>query len=359
MRIFFNTPNKLLSGGPPTHLPILERELRKSVVVINYNYGRRKDKETIFEKIIFRFFDLIVFSIKLFCNRPDLIHLNSAADSRAILRDFILVLTTNLFRVPVFIKFHGSFDPEYYQSLFFLYRYFRNYILKNVAKIGVLSKEEKCFYENTVPGMNGKVEIVKNIIKEDFFNVNRKISEYPTVLFISRCLRQKGIFELLKAVPFVLMYNSNTKFVFIGSGNDSAEFDNRVNEMQLGESVRRYESVDNSDTIKFYKSAWIFVFPTQKPEGMPMVVAETMSAGIPLITSKTRFSLSYMTEFEHCLFINPFDIKSIAEKIIILLDDSKMRDKMSSNLKKMSTLFAKEMVTQEYLRIYNSIKIKG
>jgi len=358
MKLFFNTPPKTLSGGPPTHLPMLEEELRKSVTLINYDYGRRKDTETNFEKTFGRFYDLVKLIAKLVFNRPDLIHLNSAADSRAILRDFPFIAITNFFRVPVFIKFHGSFDEEYYGSLTPFIKKLRYYILKKSSGIGVLSKEEKEFYYRTVPITAGKVKVVKNIIKPDFFNVNRNVTEYPTVLFISRCIRQKGVFELLEAIPDVIEKFPETKFIFIGGGEDAEEFDEKTIKMNLGELLIRYDNIDNSKTVKFYESAWTFVFPTHKPEGMPMVVAETMCAGVPIITSRTRFSLSYMTENEHCLFIDPFDSKSISDKIIYLLSNISLRNNLSLNTKKLAHLFTKEIVAGEYLNIYDSILVK-
>lgn len=356
MKLFFNTPAKILSGGPPTHLPLLEEELRKSLELINFDYGRRKDKENNIEKIFCRISDLIKIVFKILYQRPDLIHLNTAADLHAILRDFPFIAAAHFFSIPVFIKFHGSFDEEYYQSLSSFIKKLRYYILKKATRIGVLSTEEKEFYIRSFPFTENKVEVVKNIINPIFFNIKREVSEYPTVLFISRCIKQKGVFQLLEAIPDVVKAIPETKFIFIGDGIDSKEFDNKSSEMKLSDAVIRYENVNNMDTVKYYKSAWIFVFPTQKPEGMPMVVAEAISAGLPLITSRTRFSLSYMNEYEHCLFVDPYDPKSISQKIVLLLSDSELFNKLSTKGKKLAGLFSKEVVVNEYLKIYNSIK---
>jgi glycosyltransferase involved in cell wall biosynthesis len=355
IKVLFNTPNPKLSGGPPTHLPLLSRELEKYVTVINYSYGRKEEYEAIFTKIFGRLMDLVNVFFIIIRLKPDIIHLNSAADKMAFIRDYLLIKLSRLFKVPVFIKFHGSFDSVYYENLSSLYKHLRRYILEKSSGIGVLSEYEKDFYIKSFPKLKENIFVVKNIIKDDFYNLVKKFSEKPEILFVSRCIKQKGIFDLLKAVPEVLNKYPDTKFIFIGSGKDENEFDDKCKSIGLYRNVIRYDQIDNTETIKFYESAWALAFPTHMPEGMPMVIAESMSAGLPVITSETRFSKSYLKEYESCLYIDPNSTESIVEKIILIIEDKGIKSRLSENSREIAKLFKAEIVAKEYFDIYKNL----
>ncbi len=353
MKILFNSPNPKLHGGPPTHLPFLEAKLRERLDLTPFEYGRKSDHETLSNKIIGRFLDLINTKKTIQKVKPDIIHHNSSFDSRGLLRDAPLVLLSNTQRVPIFIKMHGAI-PETFTDSKFLTRICRRIVLKKSAGIGVLSQAEKKEFEQHFPWIKGKVFVVKNIIKPDFFSVKRQESDIPIVLFISRFIRKKGAFDLLNAVPEILLKIPETQFLFVGDGASATEFDQEVIERKLSINVRRFAHVDNIQTKDFYSRAWVFVFPTHFPEGMPMVVAEAMATGVPLVTSKTLFSLSYMNEGQHCLYINN-RTNEIADQIIRVLSDRDIRLKMSVENKKLAHNFSAETVANEYVEVYTTV----
>src|SRR5262249_40180127 len=217
-------------------------------------------------------------------------------------------------RTPVLLKMHGSLD-ELFGKVSKPVEWLRELVIRNADCIGVLSVVEMNKYLNTWSFLGKRVKVVKNIIKPEFYAVARRESDNPEVLFISRFIRQKGMFDLLDAIPGVLRKFPTARFVFIGSGSDAAQFDAQVQEAKLTTSIKRIDHLSNAATARFYASAWALVFPTYFPEGMPMVVAEAMAAGVPIITTRTNFSCSYMSAGNHCLFINAGDSNSIEDQI--------------------------------------------
>jgi glycosyltransferase involved in cell wall biosynthesis len=355
LRVFFNVPNPELHGGPPTHLPLLEAELRKHVDLETFAYGRRTDSETTFDKLVGRTKDLIKLRAKIFKFQPDIIHHNTAFDTRAIIRDAALLWVAKRHDIPVFLKMHGSLD-ELFGAVSPPVDRLRNVVLRNADCIGVLSEVERRKFLTTWPFLDGRVSVVKNIIKPDFYAAERREAEQPTVLFISRFIRQKGIFDLLDAVPGVLKKFPTTRFVFVGSGNDAGEFDAKLREKQLESVVRRIEHLNNTETVAFYSSAWTLVFPTHFSEGMPMVVAEAMAAGVPIITTRTNFSHSYMSTGDHCLFVDCGNPASIEAQILYVLRNRELRQHMSSNNRRLSQSFRADIVTREFLGIYKDLQ---
>jgi glycosyltransferase involved in cell wall biosynthesis len=334
---------------------LLEKELRKHVALETFAYGRRTDSENTFEKLVWRTRDLIKLRTKICHFRPDVIHHNTAFDTRAILRDAALIWVAKRSRTPVFLKMHGSLD-EMFGKVSAPLKWLRDSMIRNADCIGVLSEVEMSKYLNAWSFLGKRVRVVKNIIKPAFYAVQRRDSEDPEVLFISRFIRQKGMFDLLNAVPGVLRKFPTARFVFIGSGSDADQFDAQVKEAKLARSIRRIDHVSNAETARFYESAWALVFPTYFPEGMPMVVAEAMAAGVPIITSRTNFSRSYMSAGDHCLFVEAGDSKSIKEQIVYLLGHRELRQRMSIHNRELAKCFRSEVVAREFLDIYQSLQ---
>jgi glycosyltransferase involved in cell wall biosynthesis len=355
LKILFDCPSPTLHGGPPTHLPLLEAELRRQVDLESFEYGRRTDAESTFNKLVERTKDLLTLRKKISRFQPDVIHHNTAFDTRAILRDAALMWVAKRSGTPVFLKMHGSLD-ELFGKVSAPVKWLRNSVIRNADCIGVLSVVERNKYLNAWSFLGKRVKVVKNIIKPDFYAVQRRESEDPEILFISRFIRQKGMFDLLDAIPGVLRKFPAARFVFIGSGSDADQFDAKVREANLSTSIRRIDHLSNAETAKYYGSAWALVFPTYFPEGMPMVVAEAMAAGVPIITTRTNFSRSYMSADDHCLFVDRGNFKSIEEQIVHLMADQQLRRRMSANNRELAQCFQSEVVAREFLEIYENLQ---
>jgi glycosyltransferase involved in cell wall biosynthesis len=355
LSVFLNVPSPQLHGGPATHLPLLEKELRKHADLKVFEYGRKTDSETTLDKLVGRTKDLVKLRAKLSIVPPDVIHHNTAFDTRAIIRDAPLVWLARRYGIPVLLKMHGSLD-ELFGEVSPPVDRLRNVVLRNADCIGVLSEVERRKFLTAWPFLDGRIRVVKNIIKPDFYAIERREAEHPTVLFISRFIQQKGIFDLLDAIPGVLKQFPTTQFVFVGSGGDAGEFDAKVREKQLVPIVRRIGHLNNGDTVAFYSSAWTLVFPTHFPEGMPMVVAEAMAAGVPIITTRTNFSKSYMEEGEHCLYVERKDSASLRDQMVSLLGNRELRERMSKSNRQLAQSFRTEIVASEFLAIYKEFQ---
>jgi glycosyltransferase involved in cell wall biosynthesis len=354
-RILFNTPNPWLQGGPPGHLPILEGKLRKHLELYNFDYGRKSDAETLSQKVFGRIRDLMRLRQIYRKISPDLIHLNSAFDRRSILRDAPLVLLAKSLRASIFLKIHGSLPEAFSETSWFLDRV-RRIVLQNVDVIGVLSPIEQREFEDAFPDAQRKVCVVKNLVDAEFACVRRVEPVRPAILFLSRLVRGKGPFDLLRAIPLVLREEPTAEFIFAGDGEDAATFDAAVRHMNVESAVRRIPRTTRKECLELYAQAWMLVFPTYYPEGMPMVIAEAMTSGVPIIASPTRFSRSYMTEGVHILHCTPGDPEAIASRILQLCQDRQAREDMSrANRTLAATLLAEENIVQDYLNIYRRL----
>ena len=353
-RVLFNNPIVTLQGGPPTHLPFLYDELLKKITVSNYYVGRKTDNENLVYKVADRIRDYWAFYKKIKEFKPNLVHHNSAFDGKTILRDFPIVILCRCFRLPVLVKIHGSSDSMLKMRnpiiLFFV-----KLFLKQITKIGVLSDIEKDEFKNIYQINPDKIAVVKNIIKPVFFATVRKESVNPSFLFVSRIVKKKGIYDLMDAIPKIVSTLPDARFYIVGNGDEVIDLERKINSSQFKDHIILIKSLDNNDLVNLHAFAWAIIFPTCFPEGMPMVIAEAMAAGVPVITTRTRFSLSYMKEFEHCLYIEKNNPDSIAKQVLDLSKNAALRISLAENNKNLAKYFSSEVVADEYIQLYGNM----
>ena len=102
------------------------------------------------------------------------------------------------------------------------------------------------------------------------------------VLYVGRLVHEKGVTNLVEAVP--LLHKFNTKFIIVGEGYLKEELIRRVKELGLSDKVYITGFLD-SDTIRgLFRTADACVIPSiYEPFGI--VALEAMTGGAPIVTS--------------------------------------------------------------------------
>lgn len=339
-------------------MPLLEAALERYVQVEPFRHGRSTDEETTLRKCVQTGINLASVETKIRRRRPDVIHVNSAFDTRSIFRDTPLALLARRHGIPLLLKAHGSF-PEIMRPSRKGVEFAKNILIRNISLLGVLSEAEKIEFERFLPDARGRVCVVKNVISEEFMTAERCESGEPLVLFASRFLWAKGPFHLLNAVPSIVERIPNARFVFLGDGPDASAFDAEIGKRGIAGRVQRLPHVDHREIAAWYTRAWVFVFPTLFSEGMPMVVAEAMATGTPIVATRIRFARSYMTEDENCLYCERDDIGSIATQVIRVLSDSALRRRMSQANRTLSRQFQADNVAREFFSLYQRLAYRN
>ncbi|MFL6354907.1 MAG: glycosyltransferase family 4 protein [Bryobacteraceae bacterium] len=339
-------------------MPLLEAALARYVQIEPFRHGRATDDETITYKIYQTTRNLASVESKILRRRPDVIHVNSAFDARSIIRDAPLASLARWHDIPLLLKVHGSF-PEMIKPTRKRIEFAKRPLIRNISALCVLSAAEKAEFESFIPQLKGRVWVAKNVISQSFLNAERCESGQPLVLFASRFLREKGPFDLLDAVPSVLERVPNAQFVFLGDGPDAPAFDAEIHSRRLTSRVERLPHVGRDEITTWYTRSWVFVFPSLFSEGMPMVVAEALATGTPIVTTRVRFALSYMTEYENCLYCERQNSQSIAQQVITILTDAALRNKMSHANRSLALQFRDDAVAREFVGLYRMLADKN
>ena len=178
------------------------------------------------------------------------------------------------------------------------------------------------------------------------------------ILFVGKLTHTKGVEYLIQAIPNVLEKYPDTTFVFVGGIEHEQKLDknpwcNMAKELGVEKNVLFLGTVSREELPKIYASADIFVLPTLR-EGMPLVILEAASSGLPIVTTKIS-GIPEIVDKKCAIFVKRRDSKSLAVSIIKILANSKTAKRMGIEARREAFRFRKEIVLEKYKNIYKSL----
>lgn len=239
------------------------------------------------EKIIGMFSVFLKLINQLILEKPNLCYLALTTTGIGFYRDVILVFLLRVFRVKRVFHLHNKGVKGFAQKG--INKILYKFAFKN-ARVIILSSFLYDDINEFVPLSN--VEICYNGIPFDSAQnrENQEVSNKKiTILFLSNLIESKGVFVLLHAISLLKRKKINVQGVFVGGEGDidKTEFERKVEELMIGDSVSYLGKKYNKEKDEVFKSANIFVLPTfYSKECFPLVLLEAMSFGLPIISTE-------------------------------------------------------------------------
>lgn len=140
------------------------------------------------------------------------------------------------------------------------------------------------------------------------------------ILYIGRLETRKGVYNLAKAIPFVLKKNPEATFTFLGKDSRGPFRERSMKEVMLheiGDARRQVTFIDHvplTEIPSHLATAGICVFPSLW-ENFPNVCLEAMSAGKAIIASSEGGMKDMLEDIQGGSLVNPHDVKEIGEQI--------------------------------------------
>ena len=126
----------------------------------------------------------------------------------------------------------------------------------------------------------------------------------PTVLFVGRLVYQKGPDLLVEAIPFILKFYPNAKFIFAGDGEMRGSVEARARQLNVFHATRFVGFKNGQNLIELYKACDVVCVPSRN-EPFGIVVLEGWSAGKPVVATINGGPNEYMWHEVNGLKIYP------------------------------------------------------
>ncbi len=152
----------------------------------------------------------------------------------------------------------------------------------------------------------------------------------PLVLQVSQIIPEKGFADLLEAARLVLARNPDVHFVFAGEGAYRKQYMQQTREMGLEHSVTWTGLVLDPLGEGIYKAADVVCQVSRWQEAFGWTIAEAMSCGKPLVATRVGGIPELVKDGESGFLVPPDDPGAIAEKIVALVGDRALRERMGA-----------------------------
>lgn len=205
-------------------------------------------------------------------------------------------------------------------------------------------------------GLNSKdVEVIGNGVDEKIFTpIKNKVDE-KYILYSGRLDYRKGLFDLIESSKIICQVHPELSFVITGKGILVDKLKRRVNESGLKNNFNFVGFVSREKLIQLYQQATIYVLPSHY-EGLPTVLLEAMACGCPVVATSVSGNLDVLTQDHDGILVPPKSPDKIAEAVLKLLDDEKMRNTLGINARNtIENRFTWSIISKKFLHFYNSL----
>lgn len=229
----------------------------------------------------------------------------------------------------------------------FLKNFFRNLIIKKADLIVVISNYLKQYFRDI--NKNARIAVIPNgidprsfqfLVPDPELKINLGIkNDERVIITVSRLTAKNGIEDLILSLPVVKSKIPDVKLIILGDGPLKESLKFKIKSLKLEESILIIGEILNQNVPRYLSVADVFVRPSLS-EGLGSAFLEAMAAGVPVIGTSVGGIPDFLVDYETGLFCRTGDPASIAEKIILVLSDRELKERL---VKK-----AKDLVFREY-----------
>ncbi|MBV9172703.1 MAG: glycosyltransferase family 4 protein [Chloroflexi bacterium] len=151
----------------------------------------------------------------------------------------------------------------------------------------------------------------------------------PTVLFVGRLEKRKGLRFLLRAWPMVVQRVPDARLIVVGRGRPLEGYKRFATRQGWSPSDVTFAGyVSSEDLPRYYQAADLFCAPNTGQESFGIVLLEAMAAGAPIVASDIPGYRDVVAQGEHGLLVEPKNPGAIADAICRLLSNPELRASM-------------------------------
>ena len=285
--------------------------------------------------------------------KPDVVHAHMSAGSGN------CALNSGF---PNIITVHGiakeEYDPKIRHGLLNMIRRrvvvpMEQYVFENAKVLTVVSPYVKKKIE---PFCKGEIHVIPNGVRDEFFEVENNEVE-NRLLFVGGIEPRKGLLNLLKAIKIIKKEIPDVRLHIVGRARKQGYYNSLIDYVKknnLNENIIFRGELSDEEVKKEFSECSVFVFPS-KEESFGIVLAEAEACREPIVASNIG-GIPYVVDNNKTGFLVEYgDIDTFAEKILILLNDKNLRNKMGVAGREKANQFSNKDIAEKFYRLYETV----
>ena len=202
--------------------------------------------------------------------------------------------------------------------------------------------------------------VIPSIVDTDLFSSSDEVtSEKDLIVFAGTLYRFKGVYQLIEAMRIILSKRPEARLIMAGKdgrvegglGSVTEDLKSQMSS-DLAPKVRFQGPVPHEELAKLYSGAAVCVFPSLK-ESFGIVAIEAMACGRPVVFMKTGPGPEIIEDGVSGLLCDTYSPSDIAEKILCILDDPALGQRLGRNAReRVLQKFSADVVVRKNIAFY-------
>jgi glycosyltransferase involved in cell wall biosynthesis len=152
-------------------------------------------------------------------------------------------------------------------------------------------------------------------------------SERPTVLFVGRLRRYKGLGWVMRSLPRVLAKRGDARLEVVGDGPHQTALKLEAARVGVAASVDFLGFLPRAEKVRRMQRAWMLIQPSPK-EGWGLTVVEAGACGTAVVAAASPGLRDSVRDGVTGLLVPYDDSDRLADAILSVLEDAKLRDSL-------------------------------
>lgn len=171
--------------------------------------------------------------------------------------------------------------------------------------------------------------------------------------FVNNLRKFKGVDILIKAIAVVIKVVPNISVYIAGSGPQETELKALVKRLNLEDLVKFLGFISEEEKYQYYKACKLVVVPSRW-DCQPFALFDAAASGKPVIASDMS-NPGIVEDGKTGFIFESENVEDLADKIITLLKDEKLRDEMGKANMEKAKQYDWCKVAERYIEIYKEV----
>ncbi|MFC4652859.1 glycosyltransferase family 4 protein [Lactococcus nasutitermitis] len=334
MKVVIVGPSSMEKGGISTVINNISSNI--DITDVSFKEYKSWKSGTFFSRIMYSIIKIILFPLFLSKNEVDIVYIHFAHNGSFTRKAYYSKISKLFNKKVVFHSHSSSFDVYYHNLKEPKKEKVRRIFCDYCDYLIVLGENWKNFYHKEIKVPNRKIEILHNaVLCSPIYYYD---SSSLIITMFGRLGKRKGTYDVLKVASRFKENNQNIQFKLYGDGEIEIVRDiiakNNLTNVFVGGWV------DGDKKVEAMKEAALNILPSYN-EGMPMAILESMSLGIPNISTNVGSIEEVIEDQVNGFIIKPGDEEKLYSVIKNYMCDSDKEYKVQLSNQARNTIVEK------------------
>ena len=217
-------------------------------------------------------------------------------------------------------------------------------IVSKYDKFVVLTEEDKLAWGNL-----SNIMVIKNPIPK--MPDTKALLNIKQVLSVGRISYQKGFDRLIKVWALIVPHYPDWRLLIRGNG-DSTQLQKLIRQLGIDKHVKIASATPN--IAEEYLSSSVYAM-TSRYEGLPMVLMEAMSYGLPCVSFACPCGPTDLIQSSYGSLVPDNDIKEFAVALMDWMKNDEKRKAAGEKAREFISQYTQERIMGQWLDLFDSL----